>query len=337
MLEIDGSQGEGGGQLLRTSLTLSVLTGRPFRMSGIRARRPRPGLQPQHLAAVAAARDVSGATVEGAARDSQVLVFRPGPAWPDRYEFDVGTAGSCTLVLQTILLPLALARAPSTVRVTGGTHNLAAPPFDFLAQAWLPLLARMGVRASLELARWGFYPRGGGEMWARIQPGALVPLALPSRGRLLATRAEATVAGLPAHIAERELAVVAQRLSLPPDRLHRRELPREQGPGNVVTVTVESEHVTEVFTGFGRRGVPAEDVAQAAAGDAARYLASAAATGPHLADQLLLPLAVAGGGAFTTSDVSPHFRSNAALIAEFLSARIETRQEAGAWSVTITA
>jgi len=336
VLKIDGSQGEGGGQLLRTSLTLSILTGRPFRMTGARARRRNPGLQPQHLAAVEAARRVSGARVDGVELDSQVLSFSPGLVWPDRYEFDIGTAGSCTLVLQTVLLPLALAPAPSTVRVTGGTHNVAAPPFEFLAWTWLPLLARMGVRASLELVRRGFYPRGGGEVLARIQPGALAPLAVPRRGRLLATRAEATVAGLPRHIAERELAVVAQGLSLTEECLRLHELPPDQGPGNVITVTVESDHVTEVFAGFGQRGVPAETVAEGVCVDVRRYLDSGAAAGPHLADQLLLPLAVAGGGVFTTSGISSHFRSNAALIAEFLPARVETRQEAGACRVTVT-
>lgn len=337
MLEIDGSQGEGGGQLLRTSLTLSMLTRQPFRMIRIRARRSRPGLQRQHLAAVEAARQVCGARVEGAERDSQCLAFVPGPARAGRYDLDIGTAGSCTLVLQTILLPLALADSPSVVRLRGGTHNLAAPPFDFLALAWLPLIARMGARISLELLRHGFYPRGGGEILARIEPGRLAPLELPTRGPLRAIRAGAVVADLPRHIAERELGMIAERFSLPQDRCSLRELPRGQGPGNVVTLVIESGQVTEVFTGFGERGVPAEAVAERACAAAERYLASTAAAGRFLADQLLLPFAAAGAGSFTATEITSHFRSNAAIISRFLAVRVATSQTGDAWKVAIEA
>jgi len=335
MIEIDGSEGEGGGQLLRTGLTLSMLTGQSLRIVRIRARRPRPGLQPQHLAAVAAAQRISAAGVEGAHVDSQTLVFRPRRVQPGRYEFEIGTAGSCTLVLQTILLPLVLARSSSCVRIVGGTHNTAAPPYEFLQRAYLPLIGRMGARVALELVRWGFYPRGGGEILLHVQPGELGTLVLIERGKRLDVRAEATVAALPRHIGARELDVVAQRLALSPKCLELRELPRDMGPGNVLTLTVRHEHVTEVFTGFGQRGVPAESVASTTCLAAERYLAAEAATGRFLADQLLLPLALVGSGAFTTTELTSHFESNATIIAKFLSVKIATRSHGGGWFVEL--
>lgn len=334
MIEIDGAAGEGGGQLLRTSLTLSVLTGQAFRMTRIRARRSRPGLQRQHLAAVDAARRISAARIEGAEVDSQTLLFEPNRVRAGSYEFAIGTAGSSTLVLQTILLPLMLAQSPSSLRVVGGTHNLAAPPYEFLARAYLPLLARMGARVTLELERWGFYPRGGGEILARVEPGRLEPLSLTERGVLRGIRAEATVAALPRHIAERELGVAARQLALSADCLELRELPRDMGPGNVLTITVSHEHVTEVFTGFGERGVPAESVASAACRAARDYLAAEAATGPHLADQLLLPLAIAGGGKFTTTELTSHFASNAGIIARFLPLSVTAEERGSGWLVS---
>ncbi len=334
MIEIDGAAGEGGGQLLRTSLTLSMLTGQAFRMTHIRARRSRPGLQRQHLAAVDAARRISAARIEGAELDSQTLAFEPNGIRAGSYDFAIGTAGSCTLVLQTILLPLVLARSPSSLRIVGGTHNVAAPPYEFLTRAYLPLLTRMGARVTLELERWGFYPRGGGEILARVEPGRLEPLRLLERGAPHGIRAEATVAALPRHIAERELGVAQRQLALPPNCLELRELPPDMGPGNVLTITVGHEHVTEVFTGFGARGVTAESVASAACRAALGYLAAEAATGPHLADQLLLPLAIAGGGTFTTTELTSHFESNAGIIARFIPLSVTAAERGSGWLVS---
>lgn len=321
LLDLDGAQGEGGGQVLRTALTLAAITGTPFRIRNIRAGRARPGLLRQHLTAVEAAAAVSGAHVEGAVAGAATLCFRPGRLRGGDYRFAIGTAGSCTLVLQTVLPALWFADAPSTLVVSGGTHNQAAPPADFLIRAWQPLMARMGVRQQLAVQRHGFYPAGGGQVEARVEPCAgLHPLQLCERGERRGLRAEAVVAGVPGHVAQRELEQV--RLRMPAVHTRVRGLPAQEGPGNVLMIEVEHAAVTELFTGFGERGVRAEAVAERTARAALAYLQSGAAVGEHLADQLLLPLALAGGGAFTTSVVSSHLRTNAAVIARFLAVRI---------------
>jgi RNA 3'-terminal phosphate cyclase (ATP) len=323
MLEVDGSQGEGGGQILRSSLSLSICTQQPFRIANIRANRTPPGLKPQHLAAVKAAAAICDAEVEGAAVGSRELTFKPGALAPKDYSFPIGTAGSTTLVLQTVLPPLLLASAPSTVRIAGGTHNRGAPPFDFLQRAFMPLLERMGAKVTLDLVSYGFYPRGGGVIRAAVTPVArLQPLQLHERGALAGAFAESYIVGLPLHVAERELQVVGKTLGWSAEQLHVRALPSDIGVGNALTITIAHEHVTEVFTGFGERGIRAEEVAATPAQAAQRYLQQAAPVEEHLADQLLLPLALAGGGSFTTTQISEHLRSNAFVIESFLPRRI---------------
>jgi len=327
MLAVDGSLGEGGGQILRTALALSSITGQPFRISRLRAARSRPGLLRQHLTAVRAAAEVSAAEVEGAALGSLELSFRPGRVSPGAYRFDVGSAGSAMLVLQTVLPPLLLASGPSRLDLAGGTHNPSAPPFDFVARAFLPLLARMGAIAEARLGRHGFYPAGGGAATLELGPcGGLAPLELVERGPVRSTRVRALLARLPRHVGERELAVLRGERSLAGARLEVEEV-RSAGPGNAVVVEIEAEELTEVVTAFGARGVPAEEVARRAAADARRYLASGVAVGEHLADQLLLPLALAGGGAFTTLPPTPHFTTNAEVIRRFLPVRVKVESQ----------
>lgn len=326
-LRLDGSQGEGGGQILRTALALSLHLRRPIHLFNLRARRDPAGLRRQHLACVLAATEVSGAKVEGAKLGSQELFFEPGPLRPGRYCFDIGTAGSTTLLLQTILLPLLLAKAPSHLTLKGGTHNPNAPPFDFLALALLPLLQRMGAKVRLRLHRPGFYPRGGGLLEAEIEPTAhLTRLDLPERGKVLEICARATVAGLPRHIAERELNVLARSLELPAQTLTIEEL-SGCGIGNVVEVTIHCQHLTEVFTGFGERGVRAETVAAQLVAEVTDYLAAEVPVGPYLADQLLLPLALAGGGCFLTLPPTLHTTTNMQVIEAFLPLRFSVKQQ----------
>jgi RNA 3'-terminal phosphate cyclase (ATP) len=319
MIELDGAAGEGGGQILRSALTLSMITGQPFRIRDIRARRTKPGLMRQHLVAVQAAAQVCGARVTGADLGSSELSFTPGPITGGDYHFAIGSAGSCTLVLQTVVLALLHARQPSTVRISGGTHNTMAPPVQFLQRAYLPLLARMGAEVDITLERYGFYPAGGGEVVASVLPCAqLKPLSLMERGSYVAGHADAFVAGLPQGVAVRELNCIGEAMGWDAAQLHIQRLPGEQGPGNAVLVTLEYEHVTEVCAGFGAKGVPAEVVAQEAVAQAQRYMTSNAAAGEHLADQLMLPMAIAGGGRFTASTISSHAKTNAELIARFL-------------------
>jgi RNA 3'-terminal phosphate cyclase (ATP) len=329
IIELDGSQGEGGGQILRSALSLSMCMGAPIHMKNIRAKRKKPGLMRQHLTAVQAAKAISGATVEGAFAGSTELKFSPNAIQGGDYRFSIGTAGSCTLVLQTILPALLMASQDSHITLSGGTHNSMSPPFHFLERAFLPLLSRMGAKVELQLNRFGFYPAGGGEITMRIKGGhQLTPLHLESRGERINAYAESFFAGLPAHIAERELAVVKKGMAWSYDQLLLRGLDRNQGPGNALLITLEYEQVTEVFTGFGEKGVSAETVANGAVKAAHNYLSSEATVSSYLADQLLLPMALAGGGSYMATDWSPHSVTNAEVIQRFLPVDIQAAQTA---------
>lgn len=332
--------GEGGGQVLRSSLALSVCTGRPFRIEHIRARRDVPGLRAQHLAAVRAAASVGGAEVEGAEKGSGELLFRPRGIHGGGHRFSTGTAGSATLVLQTVLPPLSRAGRPSSLVLEGGTHNPHAPPFEFLSASLLPLVARTGPEIEVELERPGFYPAGGGRFRARVRPGAIwSPLLLEERGPELHRRARAIVSALPRHIAERELSVAHAMLAMRPDALEVVEVPREEavGPGNALMIEVAHRNVTGVFTGFGERGKPAEEVAREASREALDWVESGLPVGPRLADQLLVPLAVGAGGRFLTAEPTPHTRTNAEVVRIFTEAEVSLEEVdgEGRWRVEV--
>ncbi len=318
MLLLDGSVGEGGGQILRSALALSVVTGRPFRLERIRAGRNRPGLLRQHLTAVRAAAEISDATLAGDTLGSQTLEFRPRTIRHGRFRFDVGSAGSATLVLQTVLLPLWFAKEPSELELVGGTDNPGAPPFDFIATTYLPVLQSMGAHATVSLMRHGFYPRGNGEFRAWVDPvQSWTELDLRERGAVRAIVARAIVADLPPSIAHRELRVVQEGLGLSDEALMTEVLPPGQGPGNVLFVTVEADRITELFASFGQRGIPAEEVARDACAQVRRYLDAAVPVGAHLADQLLLPLAFAKGR-FRTLPLSRHAETNRHIVETFV-------------------
>jgi RNA 3'-terminal phosphate cyclase (ATP) len=291
MIELDGANGEGGGQVLRSALALSLVTGTPFRIVNIRAGRKRPGLMRQHLTAVQAAAAVGRARVKGADIGARELTFEPGPVASGDFRFSVGTAGSATLVFQTVFPALALAKGRSTITVEGGTHNPMAPPFDFLARAFLPVVARMGPSCTAMLERPGFYPAGGGRFSVAIDGApAFGRLELVERGELRAKRATAVVALLPKTIAERELKAVRERLGWDESACEVRFVPQAFGPGNVVSVELESEQVTELFTGFGEKGVSAEQVGARVAGEAAAYLAAGVPVGSHLGGTVVMGL-----------------------------------------------
>jgi RNA 3'-terminal phosphate cyclase (ATP) len=323
LISIDGSIGEGGGQILRTALALSMVTGQAFRIEKIRAGREKPGLLRQHLTAVNAAARICGATVEGAAIGSRELSFSPGKVKAGEYEFAIGSAGSTTLVLQTVLPALLTAEGPSVLTLEGGTHNPYAPPIDFLEKAFLPLVNRMGPTVNVTLERAGFYPAGGGRFVVKVEAaGKLSPLHVPERGEIKRRLARAVVAGLPGEIAKRELQKVEKMLGWSGEQLQIRQLPDEWGPGNLLTLEIESEHVTEVFTGFGMKAVAAEAVADQAVQKVRRYLAAKVPIGEYLADQLLLPMALAGGGSFVTHAPTRHTQTNIEVITRFLPVRI---------------
>lgn len=320
---IDGSEGEGGGQILRTSLALSLITGRPFHLVRLRARRHKPGLLRQHLTAVRAATSVGGAKVQGDALGSQELVFVPGPVKHGEYTFSVGSAGSVTLVLQTVIWPLLHAPGSSQLAFEGGTHNPMAPPFEFIAEVFLPLLRRMGADAQVALERVGFYPAGGGRFTARVSGGEpLRPLHWHERGALLRRQARAIYANLPKSIADRELRAVQNLLGW--ERQELRAMPVESaGPGNALLLSVEFEHGAELFSAFGEKRISAEQVAARVVKELREHLACEAPVGPHLADQLLIPLALAGDGSFSSYALTQHTLTNMQIVERFLPVRFE--------------
>lgn len=338
MLTIDGSMGEGGGQVLRSSLALSLLSATPFRITGIRAGRARPGLMRQHLAAVNAAAQIGDATVLGADIGSTSLEFRPRAVRPGNYTFTIGTAGSTTLVFQTVLWPLLLgATAPSTLQFEGGTHNPMAPPYEFIARTFLPVLASMGGRVEVELIAHGFYPAGGGCWSATIHPAQRIErLELLERGDVRSVSARSLIANIPASIALRQLdALVAElgwdRASCRPEMVE-----KSRGPGNALLSFIECEHITEVVTGFGERGVSSERIAARVAGEVSRYLSADAPVGEHLADQLLLPMALGRGGVFRTIEPSRHTLTQLNLLKLFLdTTAIVTRVADEVWQIEV--
>ncbi|MBK8258694.1 MAG: RNA 3'-terminal phosphate cyclase [Polyangiaceae bacterium] len=323
MITIDGSEGEGGGQILRTTLALSLVLRTPVTITNIRKGRAKPGLLRQHLAAVNAAAAVGAAEVTGAELLSGEVTLRPTAILGGRHRFAIGSAGSTILLLQTVLPALLVADAPSQLVLEGGTHNPSAPPFPHLQRAFLPLLERMGARVRAECERPGFYPAGGGRLVINITPAALLtPFSLLERGATKRVWGVAVVANLPPSIAVREMAAVRSILGGDEESFRPQVLRDALGPGNVVTIDVESEHVTEVFTGFGERGVRAEKVGERVAREARDYLDSNAVVGEHLADQLLLPMVLAGSGAFRTVEPSSHTTTQADLLRKILGAKI---------------
>lgn len=321
MIRIDGSHGEGGGQILRSSLSLSAITGEPVSFVHIRAGRAKPGLMRQHLTCVKAAAAICGATVDGAEVHSQSLVFRPGTLKGGRYIFDIGSAGSILLVYQTVLPALLRADEPSEVEIIGGTHNRNSPPFDFVERCFVPLLRTMGLDVSVTLVRHGFEPAGNGRVLAHIGPSRAAALSLLDRGAVREVRARALLANLPRSIGEREIEVLRRKLDLGRTDVQHVEA---DGQGNAVIVEAETERLTEVFVGFGAKGTPAETVASHAAREAKSWLDSGVPVGEHLADQLLLPLALGAGGEFRTGTPTLHTTTNADIIRRFLPVKVET-------------
>lgn len=333
VLTIDGSHGEGGGQILRTSLGLSALLGRTIELVNIRAGRKNPGLQPQHLACVKALAQVAGAEVRGAEPGSTALLFSPGPITSGSFRSDVGTAGSVSLVFQTVFPALAFAAGPSQLTLTGGTHVPWSPPAPYLSEIFLPMAARMGLHATWQVQRAGFYPKGGGEVDTVVQPTkGLAPIDLLDRGELLRIRAVSAVARLPKRIAERQAERIRRRLT---DAGHRVEIETVEfeaaGPGDAVFLWAEFARSRAGFGALGERGKPAERVADEAVDPLLAFLAGDAATDFHLADQLALFMALAPGrSALTTARVSQHLLTNLWTIRQFLPLLITLEGQVGA-------
>lgn len=342
MLTIDGAQGEGGGQIVRTSLALSIITATPFEIAAIRAGRAKPGLKRQHLTAIGAAREICGGNVSGVDLGSDTFTFAPGPIQTRHFKFGIAGAGSSTLVAQTVLPALMMADKPSTITVEGGTHNSGAPPYDFLAKTYLPQVAKLGPKFTATLGRHGFVPVGGGELSIEIEPvDSLKGLDLMTRDNKVRPRVTALLSRLDEDIGHRETAAVARKMGWAKSTTEVVHV-ESPGPGNVVMVDMDCGNICEVVTGFGRRGLNAKIVAKNVSKEALAYLASDAPVGEYLADQLLLPMALAASkgqtSRFVTGALSEHSTTNMDVIRAFLDVRftVEPLQAVDNESVMVT-
>jgi RNA 3'-terminal phosphate cyclase (ATP) len=330
-IEIDGAQGEGGGQVLRSSLSLSILTGKPVHLYNIRANRSKPGLMHQHLQAVDAAAAISKAHVVGAALNSQSISFHPEEIRSGRYRFDIGTAGSTALVLQTIFTPLSQANSASSIIITGGTHVLWSPTYEYIDLHWMPLMHAAGFDGQIDLDQAGFYPQGGGRISANIRPaGRIRPICLTERGKLLRIRGIAGIANLERSIAERMKRHAVQRLNklIPWDGTPELQIKpvEENSPskGAFFMLLAEFESGRACYTALGEPGKPAERVADEAIDELLAFFETRATIDPFLADQLLLPLSLSGGiSELITPRITEHLLTNATILQTFLPCKIE--------------
>lgn len=338
MLRIDGTEGEGGGQVLRTALGLSLLTQQPVQFDGIRGRRRTPGLQKEHLACVRAAAEVGMAEVHGAHPGSTALSFAPTGVRAGTYEFSVGAAGSALLVLQTVLPALLTASAPSVLHLRGHTHGPLAPSFDFASLAFANALRHFGGHVELALHRHGFSPHGGGHVEVKVTPTrALQPASLLERANPGPWRARVLLSRLPTEIGERQLDHLLGRLRTQL-RFEQTALERIEadGPADVLVVEQPCAALTEVLCAHGERGLPAEQLADRLATEALMFGAANVPVGPFLADQLLIPMAMARGGEFRTVAPTRHSTTNAALVERFLPVSfgfVEDRERSGTFVV----
>jgi RNA 3'-terminal phosphate cyclase (ATP) len=344
MLTIDGSYGEGGGQILRSTLTLSAMTQKPVRLVNIRAGRSKPGLRPQHLTAVRAAAAICDATLQGDYLDSQTLTFTPRAApRAGAYTFDVadaargGSAGSVMLIVQTVLLPLALASGDSQLRLKGGTHVPWSPSALYVQHVYLPTLAKLGVTATLDVLRWGFYPRGGGEVTVSIMGDtSLNPWCCTARGALEAVEGIAYAANLPSHIpqrmSDRARSLLKTECDSPDAEVSVHITPRHvpsPGPGAGLFLLARYEHIVAGFTALGRRGLPSEEVAEMAVEELVAHHRGGGVDA-HLGDQLVLPLVLSGGPACVAiSEVTRHLLTNVWVALQFELAPVQVQGEEG--------
>jgi len=324
IVEVNGALG--GGQILRSALTLSMITGRPFKIVNIRSTRSKPGLMRQHLTAVRAAQCISNAKVHGAELGTKELIFIPGTIESGDYSFAIGTAGSTALVAQTLIPALLFGQQHSTITITGGTHCAMAPSIDFLQQAYCPALQKMGMNVSIELIGHGFFPAGGGEIKVSVDPlGQAKAFDCITRGDIRTVSTQAIIAHIPFSIAQRELKAVQKALALDDTMLSTRQV-NSHSPGNCIQITIESDEISEHIFALGEKKLSAEKVAQQAARQAKRYINSQVAISQYLADQLLLPMAIGAGGQFSTLEPTAHALSQSDLIQTFMLCTITMKE-----------
>jgi len=332
MLEIDGSFGEGGGQVLRTSLSLSCLLNKPFRIFNIRTKRKKPGLMPQHLMGIRALNLISNARVEGDAVGSTELIFEPEEVKAGDYLFDIGTAGSTSLLLQAIILPLIFAKSRSSLSLKGGTHVPFSPPFHYISEVFIPILKKLGIRIEAKIESYGFYPKGGGKVRVEIMPsGRIKGMSFLERGGIKKLRGVSGVGNLPLSIAERQKDAALKVLASEGLKAEMEPLSvSTPGQGTFIFLGTETENCLAGFSSLGERGKRAELVGEEAAKNFLNYYSTSACLDHHMADQIVLYLSIAKGeSSFTTSEVSNHLLTNLWVIEKFAGARYKVEGEMG--------
>jgi RNA 3'-terminal phosphate cyclase (ATP) len=336
-IEIDGRYGKGGGQILRTSLSLSAILQRPVEIHHIRGGRKKPGLRPQHLMGVKAMASITSARVKGAELGSTHIHFEPRQIKPGNYRFDVGTAGATGLVLQTLIPALLLGRSKSTVKITGGTHVPWSPCFHYLKDVFLLALGEMGGPLSMEIERWGWYPKGGGKVTAEISPASgFHAIEMVSRGKTEDINVLSAVSNLPMSIGERQREQVSKRFKAGSFQAAQIELAsaRSPGTGTLVFVRPKFEKGWAGFTSLGKKGKRAENVADDACSEFFEFMGSEATVDAHLADQLVLYMALAKGRSSMVIDrITEHLKTNIWMIEQFLPVRFEVNEVTGGVSV----
>lgn len=337
MIEIDGSFGEGGGQILRTAVSLSAVTGEPVRISNIRATRPNPGMSPQHVTGIEAVAEICGGDADGLFAGSKEIVFKPGQLTGGEFEFDVGTAGSISLVLQSCLLPAIMSKSPLRISVKGGTDVRWSPPIDFVRLVHLPLLERFGANCDMSLISRGFYPEGGGEVTLETSPtGGLKPVNLSNRGKVQSVRGIAFAQNLPEHIATRmKHSALKKLLDFKEIRIDV-ELTKGHSTGAGIVLTAECENTTIGASALGAKGVRSETLGESCAEDLLETIKSGTTVDEHMLDQILPYVALAGKGSrVLAEEMTGHARTNIWVIEQFLEKKFSTTDKNGLIEVSI--
>lgn len=332
MIKIDGGYGEGGGQILRTAISLSCLLKQPIEIYNIRKGRKKPGIQPQHLTSIRAAKKISNAYTEGDRIGSLNLIFSPNEIKGGDYSFDIGTAGSISLVIQTIILPLSTAPTNSTIEIIGGTHVPWSPPFHYLKEIFIPILGKMGFDIKLFIEKWGWYPIGGGKVRAEIKSVKdLTPISITERGRLKGIKGISAVSNLPLSIAERqkeEGLKILRRNGIDAD-IEIVNAP-SNGKGTFFFLLAGYENSFAGFSALGEKGKRAEEVSMEACKEFFAFNNSAGALDPRISDQIIPCLClIKGESAFTTARITRHLHTNIWLVKEFLPVKIEIEGKEG--------